>query len=234
MERDKLIERIQKLLSRHQGAGATEAEAQTAMAMASRLMAEHNIAMSEVEGYEVGAEQWVEEETWSGKTRSNIAPYIVPILQKFFFVKMVWKNNDDYSQSLRIFGTAENVETAKWVFGYLKSTYASLYLRYRKEAGTTVSSVSYYQGLRDGFMEKLRNERDLLNVSAPNSSNALVLVNTKLMEEYKRRYPTFKPIRPRSTDRTSEAYSRGHQDGRNIELRRPLEGNERKGRRALG
>jgi hypothetical protein len=50
-----IVERIRKILAKTEEAGCTQAESEAAMAMASRLMAEHNLSMSEVtKGGEAG------------------------------------------------------------------------------------------------------------------------------------------------------------------------------------
>lgn len=50
-DKGKLIERIQKLLRLAQNAGATEAEAQSAMGKVHELLAEHNLTMSVIENH---------------------------------------------------------------------------------------------------------------------------------------------------------------------------------------
>lgn len=49
MSNDKLIDRIKKLLALANDAGATEAEAATAMAKVSEILAEHNLTMAQVD-----------------------------------------------------------------------------------------------------------------------------------------------------------------------------------------
>ena len=52
-----MIERVKKLLIKTEAAGCTQAEAEAAFKMASRIMAEHNLTMDEVDQAAPDAEE---------------------------------------------------------------------------------------------------------------------------------------------------------------------------------
>jgi Protein of unknown function (DUF2786) len=83
-----LIARIRKILARTEEAGCTKAEAEAAYALASTLMAKHNLDMAQVE-YATGldGDGWVEGVAIVSERRSTLFSMVGALCQEFFFVK---------------------------------------------------------------------------------------------------------------------------------------------------
>ena len=59
-----LIEKVRKILAKTEDSGCSAAESERAFAIASRIMAEHNLDMSEVEQKEDGSQSWTEDDVF--------------------------------------------------------------------------------------------------------------------------------------------------------------------------
>jgi hypothetical protein len=71
MSNEKIIDRIKKLLALGNNAGATEAEAATAMAKVSEILAEHNLTMSQVDAASIKDDEQVQGHKGRSTNRNN-------------------------------------------------------------------------------------------------------------------------------------------------------------------
>ena len=108
--KEDVIERVRKLLSKTEAKGCTQSEAEAAFQAASRIMAEHNLDMAEVEDRgNPAAVSWIESdahETGRWTLESNLAYGIV---HQFFFVEGFFVGkwvNSKHRKVLRFFGQA--------------------------------------------------------------------------------------------------------------------------------
>ena len=149
-----VIERVRKILAKTEDSGCSPAEAERAFAIASRIMAEHNLDMSEVEQKEDGSQSWTEDdvfETGRWTLEDNLAYGIV---QRHFFVEGFFgcsHAGGTRRKVLRFFGQPQNVEAAKWAFNSLHEAFDRLFGEYRRKTGApAVIDGSSSQGLRVG------------------------------------------------------------------------------------
>src|SRR5215471_17210395 len=88
-DREALLDRIQALLSKTVERGATEAEAQAALAAAQRLMDAHNIELAQVLDHDPDAVEFGQEVAWEGKYADSMVDAAIPIVSEVFAVRCV-------------------------------------------------------------------------------------------------------------------------------------------------
>lgn len=222
MNRDELLDTIRRLIAL--SSSSNENESAMALARAEKLMAEHNISMVDIETQQVKA-NYEEHDVYSAGRASKKDPYLCSILQDFFFVKAIYipvgygKNK---KTTLRFFGDKVNVEIAGYVYGVLDIVF-DVFADTNKIPAR--SRRSYYQGLCNGFKEKLRAEREALNKNDKNR-NALVLVDKALVEAFQKQFPDVKTKKVSASRMDTDAYNKGVKDGKDINLRKGIKGTE--------
>src|SRR5262245_58660173 len=121
--RPAILERIQKLLAKTTGNGATEAEAQTALAMAQELMDAHNIAMADLTTAGPAATLFGEHTAHSAASIPRHYVACLSIVEEVLAVRTVVKRFASQSSTGRakteridicIFGDPVNVLSATW------------------------------------------------------------------------------------------------------------------------
>jgi Protein of unknown function (DUF2786) len=228
--REKLLERIQRLLSLSSSTPFEE-EAKTALGIAERLMTANAIAMSEVEAYKVT--EYTTVTIFEGKGKTWEMDYVARIIHRYFYVRVIFYHQGvgtRYQKELiSFFGDEENVEVAKHVFVYLCRTFRDLWQRYRKyhrveQRNLWDETKTYYRGLSDGFMAKLQAERDSLTKSET-AKNALIRLDHALKTAERQAHPGLTGYRMPSAY-TTEAYEDAFAEGKQINVRKPPTGTE--------
>lgn len=157
MDQSTILSRVQKILAKV-GNGATEEEAATALAMASKILADHNLTMADVEESSI---EWAQESAFMGRRLPAEADFIRAIIGDYFFVRTIELRPAGLGfVSIRIFGEREALGTALWIWKQLTEQYRALYRSYRARAGFAAGDkISYYMGLTHGLSERLEAER---------------------------------------------------------------------------
>ena len=194
---DALIAKIRKILEKTESAGCTEAEAASAFALASRLMAEHNLDMADIAVKDgEPAVEWAEDavfETGQWKQEYNITWNIV---HEHFFVEG-WFAQRNGKKVLMLFGKKENLEAARFVFQGLIAAYPALWTTYRFTNNAPASDRRVFiVGVAEGFKSKLADERrameverDLLKGRTGGTALALVSVKQETNAQYAIAHP---------------------------------------------
>lgn len=175
-----ILKRIQKLLALAKDKGASPAEAESAMAMAQRLMTKYGIEMANISD-DSPKSSIKHEAFFTRKGSFNPADnLIMNLLMHYYKVRILFSNNR-YDRDIIIVGTPENVEIAKYVHGYLRNVFFRCWNEYKK---TTYGAnrTSFYRGLWFGIDQRM--EEAEKQAKAEESSDAvqkyeLVLVNEK-------------------------------------------------------
>lgn len=238
----KITERIRKILSKTTETGCTQAEADTAFAMASRLLAEHNLSMDEVAASgNTNEEKYVEAATidtgrWS--IEMNLAYHIV---KNYFFVEGFFMQSGDNSKLLMLFGTEPNVATAKFTFKALMASAERLWTTYKiihRRPGS--EGRMFRTGVMKGFSDKLKEEReaqemerDIIQGSSGGTALALVRVEEKTHAELRKAHPELnkkgKSVNRAELKGDQSTLQAGYNAGKKLNLNRGLGGSSQKG-----
>lgn len=228
MNVDGLISKIKKLLSLANS--DNENEAKVAAEKAQELLVKHNLDMQEVENKDFEyTEQLVASEPYIRWHQ----PFIIDILQEFFFIKVMWYNKftgfsdrdpgrypSGVARKLRkdinLLGTKANVQVAHYVFDYLTVVYQRLWLEYKHEHDLGEKSrKSYYEGLTHGLSEKLL----MIRNKVQNERGLVLVKDPKLDELLKDTKPHKNNYQPEDDPHARKA---GYEHGKNIEIKKPL------------
>ena len=249
--KEDVIERVRKLLSKTEAKGCTQAEAEAAFQAASRIMAEHNLDMAEVEDRgNPAVESWIESdahETGRWTLESNLAYGIV---HEFFFIEGFFVGkwvNSKHRKVLRFFGRPENVQTATWAFNALHDAFDRLFNEYRSKTGCPASDRRIFvAGVANGFTQKMHDERRAMEIERdllrrrPSGSTALAVrgVGEQTLQAYREHHGgMFKKNGARRRGNTTfavltgsqSALQAGYDAGRSLSLNRALSGSQQKG-----
>jgi len=222
MSHDELLDTIQRLIAL--SSSSNENESAMALARAEKLMAEHNISMADLETQKVRA-NYGEQDVYCRGRASLKDPFLCGILQDFFFVRAIYipqGKGKGRKTTLRFFGDKINVEIASYVYDVLDMLF-DVFAEANKIPAK--SRRSYYQGLCHGFKQKLREERESLNKNDKNR-NALVLVDKALVEAFQKQFPNTTETKRSAMHGDMNAYNKGLQDGKDINLRKGVKGKE--------
>ena len=217
---DKTLRVIQKLLSLAES--PNENEAQAAVQKARRLLTKYNIDVVDLDS----ARHFETRVLGAFKARHTSAElWIGSILNRFFFVESLWCQsydaaNDRRGTALQVYGTAENLDFAAYVYDYLTGLLPILWASFRSESGLVNNRERqrYYAGVLEGFYTKLTEQEQRFA-----KSEALVWKGDPKLQAY------FKHHNPRVVTRygggvtRSETYEAGFAEGKNVSIRRPVE-----------
>jgi hypothetical protein len=228
----KLIDRIKKILSKTEEAGCTQAEADAAFAKASKLLAEHNLDMSIVTAE---MPEWTEEaaiETGRWSLEHNLAYHII---KNYFFVSPYLNSVQGPKRVVRhlmIFGTPDNVQIAKFVFGELLDSFDSLWKSYRAANGLPLTEKrAYITGVSKGFSDKMREERAILEaerdvMEGSSGSTSIVLASltkkTELAFQEKHSNMGTTKIGFAPTKGSQSSLDAGYKAGRSLNINRKI------------
>lgn len=237
-----ILERIRKIMAKTQEAGCTQAEAENAFALASRILTEHNLSMDDVRlsGGET-EEKYVEEgihETGRWQVHENMA-YVV--INEFYFVHGYFRRIGDRKKRLMIFGTEANVASARFAFDMLLQSADMLWTTYQIRNRRPGSEGRMFRtGVIKGYRDKLHEERRCQEmerdvVSGRSGGTALALVRVE--DEVKKRYHEAHPSRSKKDSTTTFAgfsgaqstMDAGYKAGKNLNINRAVSGNTQKG-----
>jgi hypothetical protein len=229
-ERQRVLDRITKLLSLAQGGDRHEAEA--AMSVAQRLMLKYNLehaAQPESHGY-----RFVHLGRPTGRVM-EADRLLAALLAEHFFVEVIWVPvwrplEGKRGSVLEVCGTDENVEFATYVHSFLLETAERLWSQYRQQRGLSGNAErrEYIAGVMAGFREQLRRDR------TRQAQQGLVwLGDADLTQFFKRRHPHVRWLRGTAKPR-QPSYADGRAAGRRIDLKKPIRGAVQTAPRLLG
>lgn len=235
-----ILAQLQKILAKADPSrGATEAEANSAMAMAQRLAIKHNIDLASVAATDaVGAPSFeTDRADIDGETetrRLHHAP-VAQALMECFDVAFIWRGS---GSRCVIIGEKVDVAIAKYCWSWLNATYLELFRQFAKANynycgySERIRRRSYYDGLTHGICTSNARQRKEAAAAPGGDCFSLVIVNKEKavhdrvaveFPEMKRRDDTPpKKRRERVFDRT--ALSHGNQAGLKIKLNNAIAG----------
>lgn len=222
MTRERVIERVRKLLAL--SSSSNQHEAALAAAHAQRLLAEHNLAMSELDVHEQGA----------GEAELQVARTVQKWLSSLFAT--VANGFDCFPivtttagcSRLRFIGVGEDPAVACCTLQYLIKELrrlATAYLR-TSEAAQGRLSATERQRIRTSYLlggvQGVRQALAAQKAHTPTTSSALVPVKDALIRQY--REQQIGQVRIQRTRRStvfSAAFEQGRADGATLQMRPP-------------
>lgn len=234
-----VLQKLQKILSRADTSrGATEAEAQAAMAAAQRLAIQHNLDLAAVMASgPADAPAKLETDKVELVAPNKHRPYSEPIahvLQDCFDVSVIWVGRDARAV---IIGEKTDVQLATYCWGWLQQTFPRLFRQYCDARGlpflTGIPRRSYYVGLSRGIRESNQRQRaEAKTDKATGQSFALVLVKKEELVQARvaEEFPMLRNMARRTRSMDHEAFAHGQLEGRKIKLNAGLQGGSTGGR----
>ena len=226
-DKEKLLEKLQKLFALSKSDNQHEAE--LALAKANKLMEEHQIGMSEVDLFEDGGSI-----TENDVTIDGVKPYMKNIMvlsnaaAKFYNAKAVrMMVGHTPGVKLRFYGTPTDILAAKETFNYLLNSWKSISEHDMKITGyrghAKIFKNSHFFGFALAIEERVKElvaQRDI-NVKAA-TGRSLVVVKDAALNDYLKniKMQTVKTA-PKRFFRS--AYSAGQISGQNIPLSGAIE-----------
>lgn len=226
--RAKILEKVENLLALANSDNRHEAE--NAAALAQRLILKHNVELGDRAPHGYSFRQL-------GEPRGRVSEaehLLAAILGEHFFVEAIWVPGYRPADGVRgnvleICGTNENLEMASYVHTFLLGTAERLWAQHKRDRGITQNRERrrFVAGVMEGFRERLRSEK------RKNEERGLVWVgDAGLSHYYRARHPHVRSVRLRGQGH-SDARAHGRAAGRNIVLRRGLDGATESRGRAL-
>ena len=214
VQKDRRLEKIEKLLAL--ATSMNQFEAESALAKAQELSFKYNVEYSTSSDHEYMVRP-------IGEIRKRIPAYewkIMNILSEFYFVQTLKTYHQEESHlphlwQFEIYGTSHNIDTAEYVYYFLRNNAVELWQVFRKKNGQRVSRMrnSFINGLIDGFSEKLEKEQRALK-----NKYDLVKVHDSGLLDF------FHECNPRISRRKvafsagAEVYSAGLDEGRKLKV----------------
>jgi hypothetical protein len=214
----KVGDRIARLLALAESPNVHEAEA--AMAAAQKLLLKHNIELRDArtaQGY-----VWKHLGTPTGRT-TEAERVLSLLLGKHFFVEAIWipvyrAREGKRGSVLEICGSAENVEIAEYVHGYLVTTAERLWREHKAKLGIRGDRDrrTFLAGVMTGMSEKLARE-----AKKSEEAGLVWVADGDLTKYFKKRHPHVRHVRY-AGQRRSEAYAHGREAGRKIVIHKGM------------
>jgi len=255
--RTKMLQRVLNLRARAEDAGSSEAEMNTALNMAMKLMESYNIEEAELAMAEASGEIKLEVITrvadtnlLKGKKQLHKVLLTLTGISKFTETKVVYSQ---YSGAATFTGHRPDIELAEFLVGVIKDALDREFENYkRREAGrlgygaktsfqnamaTRVSNRLHEMAAQrdsDRRAKKVEAERLRIENAATASSTALVvseIAEQKAKEvaaEFNKAHPRLRTVRTMTRSSNSNAFSAGRAAGDRVNLGRAISGASRK------
>lgn len=229
--KDEIIEKIQKLLSLANS--DNENEAKIATTRANELLIKYNLSLQTVTDRQF---EYIDQKiTSTGLTFKPHQKMISQILISYFFVRIVigrvhigyssgrWAKTGEgkaqYKKVISLVGTKENCQIATYIFSYLNDAFPKLWEQYKTKNKAKMSHrISYYTGLTQGLKLML----DQTKWKVENETGLIVKKDPKL-DEYLKKISGGSYGNASNTELNHRVVQDGFQDGKNIQLRKPLD-----------
>lgn len=227
MQRDKIIDKIEKLMRRTREAGASEAEAESAIAMAHKLMDQHNIELSEIELERAGTAAGLEVVEEEARTQaSNVGRFentliaavtIICGVKVYLRTSRVINKNGRLGKRVSIvfYGTRTDVAVARLLLNELFIVTRAL-ARGRLGKGWTQQHWRYCEGFAMGIYQQAKQQEEQQKAAHTSDCRALITTKQLKLREYEEGLglSQTKGGRPKVNRAANAAYQHGVDDGR--------------------
>lgn len=228
-----VIDKVRKLLAL--GGSDNEHEAALAVQRAGELLTRYRLdfdALAEDEGL---AHRTI---NTGGRTLPAHRKAICSILESCFAVRVICASTydpltDQVFKTIELLGREEETAIAEHCHHFLENRLQILWERNRRAfAGNSrIAKKSYYLGVLAGFRETLERSRPKAAPTAPGPRQAADLPARRELQARQRldefvafRFPRLRQMRGKATAMHGEAYRQAMAEGRELTLRRPMDG----------
>ncbi|MBC7963702.1 MAG: DUF2786 domain-containing protein [Steroidobacteraceae bacterium] len=231
METNPVIEKIKKLLALSNS--SNEHEAALAASHAQRLLAEHNLAMADIEMAQK-PEKADRIETAAAKTLPKWLRHLTAGVSSAFDCRAI---HHPANGKLTFIGVGADVQIAAYTFSYLDRSVRKLCSSYMKQhaADTVVGRQrelmrqSYYLGAVSTINRMLAAQKQ----ETPVTPGALVPIKEGLIKQAMGEIGNIRTMHSRKSYINSGAYAQGQTDGKQLGVRPGVEGGVNKQRISL-
>jgi hypothetical protein len=222
MTNSPIIEKIKKLLALTNS--GNEHEAALAAGHAQRLLAEHNLAMADIEASHK-PDKADKVETAVSKNLPKWLRHLSSGVSSAFDCQAI---HHPATGKMTFIGVGADVQIAAYTFTYLDRTVRKLCGIYMKQhVGSTIPNrhrelmrQSYYLGAVSTIATRLREQK----VQTPVTTGALVLVKDGLIKQAMNEIGNIRTMHSRRSYVNCDAYSRGQTDGTEVGIHRGING----------
>jgi len=222
VEKSPIVEKIKKLLALANS--NNEHEAALAASHAQRLLAEHNLAMADIEASN-RPDKADKVETAVSKTLPKWMRHLSAGVSSAFDCQAI---HHPATGKMTFIGVGADVQIAAYTFTYLDRTVRKLCSTYMKGhvSGTAADRHrelmrhSYYLGAVSTITIRLREQK----VQTPVTTGALVLVKEGLIRQAMNEIGKVRTMRSRRSYINSDAYSKGQADGNQVGINHGITG----------
>ena len=222
MENSPIIEKIKKLLALANS--SNEHEAALAAGHAQRLLAEHNLAMADIETAHK-PDKADKVETAVSKSLPKWLRHLSAGVSTAFDCQAI---HHPAAGKMTFIGVGADVQIAAYTFTYLDRTVRKLCANYMKQhvAGTIANRhrelmrQSYYLGAVSTITARLKEQK----VQTPVTTGALVPVKEGLIRQAMNEIGNLRTMHSRRSYVNTDAYSRGQTDGDQVGIHNGITG----------
>lgn len=227
--RIKLIERIKALQARTLDNGCTESEAMTAANLCARLMAEHDLTMTDVE---IGDERCQISYLDTGRKSNHEIQFCIGAIARFCDTE-IWISKRDGTQNYVFFGMAKDTDFAKFLHNTVKNAMDMELTSYKircVELGELTGrrqSHSFLLGMAVRIGERLNemkkeNQRDILQTTG---RDLVVVKNSVVKSQFAELGLKLRKGGNGSRSGDSNSMAAGKSAGNRVGFNRPVGGN---------
>jgi len=231
--REAILEKLKNLLNRTAKNGASEAEVETAMKMAQKLMEKHQIDLSEVTATAKAGEMGVVERAAAPVAKVDVwmrtvASCVCEITNTKCYIARNYKRDDSGNLArtkqtgrptlvfeVFFYGLPSEVDAAVMLYFEYLIVFRSM-ARYSLGQKWTQAHFHYMQGFGMGILDQLREESAEAAKARTNNVTAMIRTKDAAMTEFAmtKGLVSRKKSKLRKTEETSAAYHAGRSDGR--------------------
>lgn len=242
MTRERIVDRIKKMISLKNDKAATQNEVETAAALIQKLLIEHNLTMGEVNTTE--AEEKYDKFCFSPEQKKMEGKWILHLynmMAKQNFCQTVvdpkWDNPNDRkhkSFNIYIIGKSSDVEVVEyfcsWLVPVIRNMANGAWNSYQGPEKRGRFLRGYLMGCVLGINSKLTDEKQRIVQTSEKSRALIIKRDAQLVEAVSKIFPNLGRTRG-SRSSSMDGQAKGFSDGKGMNLRK---GVETRGRKLLG
>lgn len=225
---EKMLEKVQKLLNL--ASSTNENEALLAMNRVREIYARYNL--EKYSSTQEGKEEFYHAVIESGRKRlHSYEQKIISLLVNHYLVEVVIgsaynTNKQEHLRIIELIGRRENVLMAEYVYHFLSRFTQELVEQKKKSAKPKISASllkSFHLGLLSGFDEKISEHAEKQESGEIQKSIQLFRHDPELKKYLAQIHPRLINVSSQARLRDRQLFELGKQEGRKINIRRPVE-----------